>query len=138
MKPRFPKNKKDFVRYLRDVFDDLQTAHVSDLFEEMSLADLIEEVCVMACRFGGGHLINPHHHIMKTREALAVVGRLLAWAENQMPESELLTVAEVAVMLGISTRTAWCRVSAGGLPKPIQMGGLTKWRRADIEEFING
>ncbi|RPI64229.1 MAG: helix-turn-helix domain-containing protein [Planctomycetaceae bacterium] len=41
-------------------------------------------------------------------------------------------------MLGVSIRTIWRRVSAGELPKPIQVGGLTKWRRAEIEEWLHG
>ena len=106
-------------------------------FIELEVADTIEEVSRWACRFGGPLVCEPQT-ITEPRNGLEIIGRLLTWAESQMPESELLTVTEVAVMLGISTRTVWRRVSAGGLPKPIQMGGLTKWRRAEIEEFING
>lgn len=80
MKP--PRNRQEFIRYLRDAFDTVEDAHTSDHFEEMSLADLIEEISVMACRFGAGELIDPKHHIMTPRDALVVVGRLLAWAER--------------------------------------------------------
>jgi hypothetical protein len=82
MNLKSPKTKQEFARYLRDVFVKLEHAHTSDYFEEMNLADLIEDVSVTACRFGAGHLIAPQHHAMKTREALVVVGRLLAWAEQ--------------------------------------------------------
>jgi hypothetical protein len=82
MKLKSPRTKQEFVRYLRDVFVKLEHVHTSDYFEEMSLADLIEEVSVLACRCGAGDLIDPHHHAMKTRNALVVVGRLLAWAEQ--------------------------------------------------------
>lgn len=81
MKRKLPKTKREFIHYLQDVFDELKDVHTSDCFEEMDLAALIEDVSVVACRFGAGHLIDPYHHIMKTREALVVVGRLLAWAE---------------------------------------------------------
>lgn len=82
MKLKLPKTRREFIRYLRDVFDELQLAHTTDYFEEMDLAALVEEVSVTACRFGAGHLIDPHHHMMNTRQALIVVGRLLAWAEH--------------------------------------------------------
>lgn len=82
MKMKPPKNRQDFTRFLRDAFDNVKDAHTSDHFEEMSIADLIEEISVMACRFGAGDLIDPKRHIMTPREALVVVGRLLAWAES--------------------------------------------------------
>ncbi len=82
MKTKPPKTRQEFVRYLRDVFVKLEYAHTSDYIEEIDLANLIEEVSVTACRFGAGHLIDPQHHTMKTREALVVVGRMLAWAEQ--------------------------------------------------------
>ena len=76
------KNRQEFTRYLRDVFDKLEDTHTSDHFEEMDLADLIEQVSITACRFRAGDLIGPQRQIMAPREALAVVGRLLAWAEQ--------------------------------------------------------
>ena len=105
MKTKPPKTKRDFVRYLRDVFDDLQDAHVSDLFEEISLADLIEEVSATACRFGAGHLIEPFQYMMKTREALAIVGRLLVWAERTTEDH--FDRAQAADYLGITAASLY-------------------------------
>ena len=77
-----PRTKQEFARYLREAFDQLQAIHEANSFEEMEIADLVEEVSVTAARFGAGHLIDPPHQVMKPREALVVVGRLLAWAEE--------------------------------------------------------
>src|SRR3990170_4797196 len=82
MKLKPPRTRPEFIRYLRDVFDKLEATHACDCFDEINLGNLIEEVSIMACRFGAGHLIDPQCHTMKTREALVVVGRLLAWAEQ--------------------------------------------------------
>jgi predicted DNA-binding transcriptional regulator AlpA len=59
---------------------------------------------------------------------------------NETPASEarLLTVKDVSYILGVSTRTVWRRVSAGEMPKPIQVGGGSRWRRVDIERWLNG
>ena len=108
MKPRSPKTKRDFVRYLRDLFDDLQTADVSDFFEKMSLADLIEDVNMTACRCGAGHLIEPYRHMMTTREALAVVGRLLSWAESN--RGDYFDSVQAADYLGISKASLYALV----------------------------
>lgn len=72
---------------------------------------------------------------MTAREALPIIGRLLTWAEKPA-ESDLLTVGEIAVKLGTSTRTVWRMASAGQIPAPVKIGGLTRWRRSDIQAMI--
>lgn len=49
----------------------------------------------------------------------------------------LIPVATVAVMLGIHVRTVHRLRSAGRLPKPIRFGGSVRWRRRDIEAWID-
>jgi len=49
----------------------------------------------------------------------------------------LLNAEEVAAMLGVSERTLWRLLSAGRVPKPVRFGRSTRWRLADIEEWIN-
>jgi excisionase family DNA binding protein len=98
MKP--PRTRQEFTRYLRDGFGQLQAIHEADFFEQVEIADLVEEVSVMAARFGAGHLIDPPHQMMKPREALVVVGRLLAWAEENV--GNYFDSSQAADYLGIT------------------------------------
>ena len=49
---------------------------------------------------------------------------------------ELLTVREVAARLKVSTRQIFKLAASGQLPRPVKVGGSTRWRSTDIEEFI--
>ena len=49
----------------------------------------------------------------------------------------LLTAEEVAAMLGVSERTLWRLLSAGKVPKPVHFGRSTRWRAAEVAEWIN-
>jgi excisionase family DNA binding protein len=51
-------------------------------------------------------------------------------------EREMLTAKDVATRLSIGVSTVWRQVKQGNLPAPIQIGGSTRWRRADIEALI--
>ena len=54
----------------------------------------------------------------------------------QATEALLLTVQQVAAMLGLSRRTVFALTSSGKLPAPIRIGQrLTRWRRRDIETW---
>lgn len=54
-----------------------------------------------------------------------------------MEPRSLLSVAEVAEILSISTREVWRRADAGGLPRPIRLGARTRrWLRPEIEAVI--
>ena len=48
----------------------------------------------------------------------------------------LLTADEVAAMLGVSERTLWRLLSAGKVPKPVRFGRNTRWREAEVKEWI--
>lgn len=48
----------------------------------------------------------------------------------------LISVNELAQMLGVSTRTTWRHNSSGRIPSPIPVGGLMRWRRQEIEDWI--
>lgn len=53
--------------------------------------------------------------------------------------TNLLNVREVALVLAIGRSTVWRYVKLGLLPQPIKLSaGATRWRRSDIEGFING
>lgn len=49
----------------------------------------------------------------------------------------LLRVGQVAALLGVSVNTVWNRAKAGKLPKPVKWEGVTVWKRAEIEAFVN-
>lgn len=48
----------------------------------------------------------------------------------------LLTAKESASELGISTPTFWRWVANGTLRKPVKLGGLSRWPRSELIEFI--
>lgn len=48
----------------------------------------------------------------------------------------LLSDQGVAALLDISRASVWRRVNDGTLPKPIRIGHLTRWSRAEIEAVI--
>jgi excisionase family DNA binding protein len=50
----------------------------------------------------------------------------------------LLNADEVAAMLNISERTLWRLLSAGKVPKPVRFGRSTRWRLAEVREWIEG
>lgn len=47
-------------------------------------------------------------------------------------ERILVTVKEAAQMLSMGRSTFWQHVKNGALPKPVKIGGLTRWRLADL------
>lgn len=57
---------------------------------------------------------------METRESTAV----------------LIPAEEVALMLGVSERTLWRLLSAGKVPEPLRIGRNTRWRAAEVREWI--
>lgn len=52
-------------------------------------------------------------------------------------EKQLFNVQEVAACLGISTASVWRYVKRKALPSPIRIGGSTRWRRIDLEAFLD-
>ena len=46
--------------------------------------------------------------------------------------SILLSDNAAAAMLGISRATFWRRVNDSSLPRPIKIGGATRWHRAEL------
>ncbi|WP_068114405.1 helix-turn-helix transcriptional regulator [Tropicimonas marinistellae] len=43
----------------------------------------------------------------------------------------LIRDVEGAAILSISKATWWRRVADGTLPKPLKIGGMSRWRRSD-------
>ena len=50
--------------------------------------------------------------------------------------SDLLRIQEVAMMLNLGESSVWRHVKNGDLPKPIKIGGTTRWRRETLESWI--
>ncbi len=48
----------------------------------------------------------------------------------------LLSAKEAARLCGIGERTWWTRNAAGAVPAPVRLGGATRWRRNEIEAWI--
>lgn len=48
----------------------------------------------------------------------------------------LLSAAGAAGMTGIATRTWWRYHSANRVPACVRIGSLVKWRRTDVERWI--
>lgn len=48
-------------------------------------------------------------------------------------EKSFLTVKEVAAYFGCGVATVWRHTKEGNLPTPVKIGGMTRWRRSDIE-----
>ncbi|MDO5706053.1 MAG: helix-turn-helix domain-containing protein [Paracoccus sp. (in: a-proteobacteria)] len=54
--------------------------------------------------------------------------------ENTMADNPLLMKdTEVARFLGMSKASVWRLTRNGKLPQPIRIGGMTRWKRAEIE-----
>jgi excisionase family DNA binding protein len=49
----------------------------------------------------------------------------------------LLTVDQVAQLLQVSARTVWRMRSGGELPAPIRVLGSVRWRRTEVESWVN-
>jgi len=51
-------------------------------------------------------------------------------------EPLLVTAAEVAHLLNVSTRTLWRQLSAGLIPPPVRFVGSVRWRIEEIRNWI--
>jgi predicted DNA-binding transcriptional regulator AlpA len=48
----------------------------------------------------------------------------------------LLKAEELGRMLGVNKSTIWSWHSSGRIPLPVRIGGCTRWRRAEIETWV--
>jgi predicted DNA-binding transcriptional regulator AlpA len=134
---------KNLIRHLRKKIDTLTTLDGEgtwsqdneEFYSGLDVAKIVNESERLAAACGAE--IGDSHVSLIPREGLTILGRLLTWAQAQSAP-DLLTVDAVASIVGVSSRTIWRRVSAGEFPAPIQLGGLTKWRRSEVEMITNG
>ncbi|MEM9232519.1 MAG: helix-turn-helix domain-containing protein [Pseudomonadota bacterium] len=48
----------------------------------------------------------------------------------------LMSDREVASFLGVGRSTVWHWVSVGVIPRPLKLGGLSRWRQSTIQNVI--
>ena len=135
MNARTPRTLSEFRNYLQDAFDTVKDDHASDFFDPMEIADQVEEASVLACRFGAGDLIDSQHHVLTPREALVLVGRLLAWVEKEV-RSPTLDVHEMASLVGCTERTVWRLEAKGLIPAARRVGKVVRWDRDEVEDWL--
>ncbi|MEX0702386.1 MAG: helix-turn-helix domain-containing protein [Planctomycetales bacterium] len=56
----------------------------------------------------------------------------------QTEEAVFLTPEDLAKMLKVSERTLWRLLSGGKIPEPVRIGGSTRWRLAEVQEWVAG
>lgn len=49
----------------------------------------------------------------------------------------LISVDQLAMILGISTRSVWRLLSAQKIVEPVRIGGAVRWRFAEIKNWID-
>lgn len=57
-------------------------------------------------------------------------------AESGTVEPGFLTARQFAKILQVSLRTLWRMRSAGTLPQPLRLGGVVRWRKRDVDQWI--
>ena len=55
---------------------------------------------------------------------------------NLPPQPPMLTASGVAAMLACSPRSIYRLADAGRIPPPVRIGGLVRWPRAMLEQWI--
>ena len=59
-------------------------------------------------------------------------------SETTASHFDLLLASEVAQIFKVSPRTVTRWGQNGKLPPPVRVGGVTRWRRSDIELMLRG
>jgi predicted DNA-binding transcriptional regulator AlpA len=52
-------------------------------------------------------------------------------------EPKLIRDIDAAEIIGCSRATFWRRVNDGTFPRPIKIGGISRWRPSDITDVID-
>jgi predicted DNA-binding transcriptional regulator AlpA len=56
--------------------------------------------------------------------------------ELERPAALTVNARGVAVMLGVSVRQVWRLHTTGRLPRAIRLGNCVRWRKAELEAFV--
>lgn len=66
-------------------------------------------------------------------------GRTVGPEPQPVVNAELLDVRAVAAMLGgCSARHVYRMADAGKMPRPLKLGALVRWRRAELIDWLAG
>ena len=57
-------------------------------------------------------------------------------AETAQPPAALVDVEAVAAMLSCSARHIYRLAEAGQLPRPVRLGALVRWKRGELEAWV--
>jgi excisionase family DNA binding protein len=49
----------------------------------------------------------------------------------------LIDADELALLLGISKRSIWRRLSSGELVEPVRLGGSVRWRKQEVAAWVD-
>jgi excisionase family DNA binding protein len=129
------------IKFLKDCFESLQTlAHHPEQDEQVwvDTAGLVAEVSDLARLHGAGHLAEPRTTYCPPERGMTVVGRILEWMKRPKMPAALLAVEEVASILDVSPSHVYRLADGGKMPRPVKMGALARWVRADLESWIAG
>ena len=131
--PSTPNTIPDFRRLLLDNINSPMHPE-PDLQQFMEAAETVREAGEIALRLGSPELYrncNVRTEMLGLDVAKELLGECLAALPATKPD--FLSAKEVAGVLGCSERTVKRMKSADELPEPVQLGGMIKWRRTDIE-----
>ena len=103
------------------------------LYVSLRLEEITGEAERIACRLGFDPGDVPA--LPTPRSALALLGRL-AGAMEQKDPAPTLDVQEMARLLGCTERTIWRHEGKGLIPEARRIGGVVRWDRAEIEEWL--
>ncbi|MGE0367185.1 MAG: helix-turn-helix transcriptional regulator [Phycisphaerales bacterium] len=57
---------------------------------------------------------------------------------NRMADVAVVSVREVAELLGVNPRTVWRMAQTGDIPAPIRLGErIVRWRLSDLREHLD-
>jgi len=56
--------------------------------------------------------------------------------DNETPAPALVSVRDLAHLLNCSQRSVYRLADSGRMPRPVKLGALVRWRRAEIDKWI--
>jgi excisionase family DNA binding protein len=101
-----PKTITDYRQWLQHQFEILEafcTMGTPDFFDQMEIAEIVEEAIRLSCRFGGP-VVCDEQTTTNPRAGMAIIGKLLAWAETQ---GQYLDSRAACNYLGISEQSLY-------------------------------
>jgi len=105
------------------------------LYTDLVIKEIVGDAERLACRLGCNTVDVPS--IASPRASLAMLGRLLRWVDEQDPP-RTLDVQEMARLLGCTERTIWRHEGKGLIPEARRTGGVVRWDRVEVEEWLAG